>query len=436
MKKRVLSLLLVLVMAVGMLPVSAMAAEEEPAPAPVFQTNLKEPEVTYYSDSSISALSIRITKDEASYTKDTLEIKWQSSNSGEEGSFSDAKDGVFNPLLSSSYKPDIQPGETKYYRAKVTNNGLGEGMTPTTVYSAVTKIVVLEEAAPIPAKLTFQPAAKLAGEEGNYTTEAAGDINAEVKNYWGGDEVTNISTGNVSNVSINSWDTVKYDFTGWLMQGQDGLQKLLSMHDSTEYLEVLKVADETAWAAYVSASDLVVQSYIYTGTPNTYALRFNTSVEILKDFSITPVFTEKAAPQHTLTLERAEHGTASYIREGESETYTLTAAADKNYLFARWEQSADNGSTWTPVESSTAKMQVTLAADTSYRAVFVPISIEEMSFASYYLPSSGDNWTVRLDVEMSANLQETTPFTVNVYEGSDSTGTLLETVQVLSLIHI
>ncbi len=108
------------------------------------------------------------------------------------------------------------------------------------------------------------------------------------------------------------------------------------MHDSTEYLEVLKVADETAWAAYVSASDLVVQSYIYTGTPNTYALRFNTSVEILKDFSITPVFTEKAAPQHTLTLERAKHGTASYIREGESETYTLTAAADKNYLFARW----------------------------------------------------------------------------------------------------
>lgn len=430
MKKRVLSLLLVLVMAVGMLPVSAMAAEGEPAPAPVFQTNLKEPEVTYYSDSSIRALSIQITKDEASYTKDTLEIKWQSSNSGEEGSFSDAKDGVFNFLLSSSYKPDIQPGETKYYRAKVTNNGLGEGMTPTTVYSAVTKIVVLEEAAPIPAKLTFQPAAKLAGEEGNYTTEAAGDINAEVKNYWGGDEVTNISTGNVSNVSINSWDTVKYDFTGWLMQGQDGLQKLLSMHDSTEYLEVLKVADETAWAAYVSASDLVVQSYIYTGTPNTYALRFNTSVEILKDFSITPVFTEKAAPRHTLTLERAKHGTASYIREGESETYTLTAAADKNYLFARWEQSADNGSTWTPVESSTAKMQVTLAADTSYRAVFVPISIEEMSFASYYLPSSGDNWTVRLDVEMSANLQETTPFTVNVYEGSNSTGTLLETVQV------
>ena len=152
MKKRVLSLLLVLVMAVGMLPVSAMAAEGEPAPAPVFQTNLKEPEVTYYSDSSIRALSIQITKDEASYTKDTLEIKWQSSNSGEEGSFSDAKDGVFNFLLSSSYKPDIQPGETKYYRAKVTNNGLGEGMTPTTVYSAVTKIVVLEEAAPIPAK--------------------------------------------------------------------------------------------------------------------------------------------------------------------------------------------------------------------------------------------------------------------------------------------
>ena len=104
------------------------------------------------------------------------------------------------------------------------------------------------------------------------------------------------------------------------------------MHDSTEYLEVLKVADETAWAAYVSASDLVVQSYIYTGTPNTYALRFNTSVEILKDFSITPVFTEKAAPQHTLTLERAKHGTASYIREGESETYTLTAAADKKLL--------------------------------------------------------------------------------------------------------
>ena len=48
MKKRVLSLLLVLVMAVGMLPVSAMAAEGEPAPAPVFQTNLKETEVTYY----------------------------------------------------------------------------------------------------------------------------------------------------------------------------------------------------------------------------------------------------------------------------------------------------------------------------------------------------------------------------------------------------
>ena len=97
MKKRVLSLLLVLVMAVGMLPVSAMAAEEEPAPAPVFQKNLEEPEVTYYRDSSISALSIQITKDEASYTKDTLEIEWQSSDSGEDESFSKAQDGGSTP---------------------------------------------------------------------------------------------------------------------------------------------------------------------------------------------------------------------------------------------------------------------------------------------------------------------------------------------------
>ena len=100
MKKRVLSLLLVLVMAVGMLPVSAMAAEGEPAPAPGLSNNLKEPEVTYYSDSSIRALSIQITKDEASYTKDTLEIKWQSSNSGEEGSFSDAKKMVCSTSCS------------------------------------------------------------------------------------------------------------------------------------------------------------------------------------------------------------------------------------------------------------------------------------------------------------------------------------------------
>ena len=426
MKKRVLSLLRVLVMAVGMLPVSVMA-EEAPAPEPVFQKDLDGTEVTYYSDSTISSLSIRIQKDETSYNKDTLEIEWQSSDSGEDGSFSTVQEGVFNPLLSSSCKPDIQPGETKYYRAKVTNNGLEADMIPTTVYSAVAKIVVLNQTAP---KLTFQPAAKLGGTEGSYTTENAADINAEVETYWGYDEVTNISTGNVSNVLINSWDTVKYDFKGWLMQGQDGLQKLLPVHHSSDYLEVLKVADETAWAEYVSDPDLIVQSYIYTGTPNKYALRFNTSVGILKDFSITPVFAAKAAPEHTLTMEEAEHGTVSYVRKGETETYTLTAAADKNYPFARWEQSTDGGSTWTAVADSTAEMEVTLTADTSYRAVFAPISIEKMSFASYELPSEGESWTVRLDVEMSADLQETTPFTVNVYEGSDSTGTLLETVEV------
>ena len=112
MKKRVLSLLRVLVMAVGMLPVSVMA-EEAPAPEPVFQKDLDGTEVTYYSDSTISSLSIRIQKDETSYNKDTLEIEWQSSDSGEDGSFSTVQEGVFNPLLSSSCKPDIQPGETK-----------------------------------------------------------------------------------------------------------------------------------------------------------------------------------------------------------------------------------------------------------------------------------------------------------------------------------
>ena len=73
MKKRVLSLLLVLVMAVGMLPVSAMAAEEEPAPAPVFQKNLEEPEVTYYRDSAINSLSIGINQIQQVITK----IHWR-----------------------------------------------------------------------------------------------------------------------------------------------------------------------------------------------------------------------------------------------------------------------------------------------------------------------------------------------------------------------
>ena len=82
-------------------------------------------------------------------------------------------------------------------------------------------------------KLTFEPTAKLAGTEGSYTTENATDINAKVEASWQGSEVTSISTGNVHYVTVNGWDTVKYDFKGWLMQGQGGLQKLLPMHNSS-----------------------------------------------------------------------------------------------------------------------------------------------------------------------------------------------------------
>ena len=131
MKKRVLSLLLVLVMAVGMLPVSVMA-EEAPAPEPVFQKDLDGTEVTYYSDSTISSLSIRIQKDETSYNKDTLEIEWQSSDSGEDGSFSTVQEGVFNPLgnglqrkLLEAALPLVRPGIV----------GIGATVSPENQYS-------------------------------------------------------------------------------------------------------------------------------------------------------------------------------------------------------------------------------------------------------------------------------------------------------------
>ena len=87
----------------------------------------------------------------------------------------------------------------------------------------------------------------------------------------------------------------------------------------------------------------------------------------LSVLKVIPVFEAKTDMAYKITMIDSTGGKVQQVR-ADGETHTLRAKADSLYQFSHWEQSAD-GKTWTAIEGGT-ETQVTLTADTFYRAIF------------------------------------------------------------------
>ena len=162
------SLMLALLMVFSLLPMSSISAlaagssssvawqaedTATAAPAPVFMgstMNLSTQSATYYAGDSekVAALRVRIKINKTAYSKDTLTIAWQVSDDGTTFTDIEGVGGSMNAVLMSTYTPTLTPGQTRYYRAVITNKGLEEGMTPTSTTSAIAKIAYLEGSRP------------------------------------------------------------------------------------------------------------------------------------------------------------------------------------------------------------------------------------------------------------------------------------------------
>lgn len=166
--KKMVSLILALLMVFSLLPMSstsAVAADSNSpvavqaedtataAPAPVFMSkrmDLSTQSATYYAGDSekVAVLRVRIKTNKTAYSKDTLTIAWQVSDDGTRFTDIEGVGGAMNAVLMSTYIPTLTPGQTKYYRAVITNKGLEEGMTPTSTTSAIAKIAYMEGSRP------------------------------------------------------------------------------------------------------------------------------------------------------------------------------------------------------------------------------------------------------------------------------------------------
>lgn len=62
-------------------------------------------------------------------------------------------------------------------------------------------------------------------------------------------------------------------------------------------------------------------------------------------------------------------------------------------------------------------IEVTLTADTLYRAVAIPIQITELKINKYTLGSSGDSWYMYVDTSLDRVLKTYTQLTYKLYEG-------------------
>ena len=119
-----------------------------------------------------------------------------------------------NEVLMSTYTPTLTPGQTRYYRAVITNKGLEEGMTPTSTTSAIAKIAYLEGSRP---GLEIDQA-MLRQEDGTLVSD---DTLSKVPLYGSNGtlpkKITNIgaSAGKVAQLHDTAWDTDAYIFRGW-----------------------------------------------------------------------------------------------------------------------------------------------------------------------------------------------------------------------------
>ena len=408
--KKMVSLMLALLMVFSLLPMSstsAVAADSNSpvavqaedtataAPAPVFMSktmDLSTQSATYYAGDSekVAVLRVRIKTNKTAYSKDTLTIAWQVSDDGIRFTDIEGVGGAMNAVLMSTYIPTLTPGQTKYYRAVITNKGLEEGMTPTSTTSAIAKIAYMEGSRP--GLEIEQPMLRQA--DGALVSD---DALSKVTLYGSGGSLpkkfTNIgaSVGKVAQLHDTAWDTDAYIFRGWQIgdtffagtasmdafvkagpNETDALKDFISVADSDWNLKLFQNAYNDRTSYYIE----------YEGT--------TTKDGALKLCSVTPVFEKLPEMTHQISLVQTMGGTISQVRAG-AETHTLIAKPTSLYVFVRWEQSVDGGETWTAMEGD-ARTQITLEKDTMYRAVFEsPYKVSNMEITGYELPSTGDD---------------------------------------------
>ena len=435
--KKMVSLMLALLMVFSLLPMSSISAlaagssssvawqaedTATAAPAPVFMgstMNLSTQSATYYAGDSekVAALRVRIKINKTAYSKDTLTIAWQVSDDGTTFTDIEGVGGSMNAVLMSTYTPTLTPGQTRYYRAVITNKGLEEGMTPTSTTSAIAKIAYLEGSRP---GLEIDQA-MLRQEDGTLVSD---DTLSKVPLYGSNGtlpkKITNIgaSAGKVAQLHDTAWDTDAYIFRGWqigdtFFDGTASMDAFVKAgpNETDALKEFLSVADSD-W-------DLKLFQNPYNDRTSYFIEYEGTTTKdgALKLCHITPVFEKLPEMAHQISLVQTTGGTISQVRAGD-ETHTLIADPGSRYEFVRWEQSSDGGETWTAMEGE-ARTQVTLEKDMTYRAIFdSPYKISHMEITGYELPSTGDDWYLNLSAQLAKELPNVSiAVTLRVYDG-------------------
>ena len=435
--KKIVSLMLALLMVFSLLPMSSISAlaagSNSPvavqaddtvtaAPAPVFYsdwTDLSNQSKTYYAGDSdkVGELRVAMKYNASAYNKDTLTVVWQVSDDGTTFTDIEGAGGAVSSSLDSTYVPDISVGQTKYYRAIVTNKGLEEGMTPTSITSAVAKIVYAEGQRP---RLEIDKA-MLRQADGTLVS----DDTLNKVTLWGGNgdlpkQISNIGTftGNLVQLRDTAWDTDTYVFRGWQIGDTffDG---------NTSEDSFVKAGPNEAGALkdFITVADSDWYYKLYQSpyqNRNTYRIDYEgttTGDDPLKVCHITPVFEKLPEMAYQISLEQTTGGTVSQVR-GDGETHMLIAKATSLYKFVRWEQSTDGGETWTAIEGD-YRTQVTLEKDTTYRAIFEsPYQISNMDITGYALQSTGDDWYMNLSATLTEALPSTNmDVTLRIYDG-------------------
>lgn len=350
MKKRsrkLLALLLVLAMVFGMTSVTSFAesgqssvavqSDEEAtaAPAPKFDSwaNLSHDSTTYYAPENpdIRELYIQIKTDSSSYTVDTLTGAWQVSDDGENFTDIEGAATTFESNLYIRYAPEIKAGETKYYRVAVTNKGLTEGMTPTTVYSAVAKIVY--NAKERPGLLIEKP--MLRQSDGTLVSD---ETVSKIQTFAGGTnslprKSANFGnfTGNIVTFNESGWDTDKYAFVGW--QFGDTFYSGIS---DEEHAGSAAPTETNGWKGMLNGDDWYLTMFRDEYRQNyEYNLQFagNASGGMDTVISVIPVFEAKPDMAYKITVVDTTGGTVKQTR-GDGESHILRATAEDLYQFS------------------------------------------------------------------------------------------------------
>lgn len=317
------------------------------APAPVFYsvlTDLSRQSATYYADDSdkVGQLRVQLKYNPSDYNKNTLAILWQVSDDG--STFTDAEGAgtTMSAPLVSTYVPKVTVGQTKYYRAIITNKGLQENMTPTVVTTAIAKICYKTGTRP---RVEIDKA-MLRQSDGTLVS----DDSLSKVTLWGVNgtlpkRITNIGSfsGNLAQMRDTNWDTDTYLFRGWQIGDR--------FFDGTcpETAAVAAGPNEvSALKGFLTVADSDWHFKMYQSpyqNRNTYYLNYEGTTSqdgALKVCHITPVFEKMPAVVYQLSLVQTTGGTVSQVRDG-GETHTLIAEAASLYKFVRWEQSGDGG---------------------------------------------------------------------------------------------